>query len=182
MQTTRMSAFDAPRTTAAAGPDRPTAAVAPVSTAAQSPKTEAPLISDDLFASFNKPAGPPAAPAFDPMKTQKLPPGSERTQRIDVPLPERTQRLDTSPEKTQRIDPGEARRAADGDKTQKIPKFDPSYKPGDTQQLEPSPDATAIRKIEPPGASVAEQTQRLDDSIWRLQEAKRILQGVREKS
>jgi hypothetical protein len=220
MQTTRMAAFNAPKPAAAAGPDRAAAAPAPAAT--QSPKIEAPLISDDMFASLNKPAAPaaaPAAPAFDPMKTQKLPPGSDRTQRIDgvertqkmdVPAAERTQRIATaSPEETQRVDlaaadtqrlgptPQPVKPNPAGDQTMKIPKLDPAWNPEATQILDdpnatqklaaPGPedtqqlDFTATQKVEPAGPSDAEKTQRMDDSIWRLEEAKRILQGVREK-
>jgi hypothetical protein len=146
------------------------------------------------------------------MKTQKMPSGSdrtqrlesvERTQRMDAAPAEQTQRLATaSPERTQRIDtpaadtqrlgptPQPAKADPDGDKTMKIPKLDPGYRPEATQQLGASGpedtqqlDFTATQKVEPAaGDSEAERTQRMDDSIWRLQEAKRILQGVREKS
>ena len=104
----------------------------------------APMVSDDLLAQF---AAKPQ-PAFDPMKTQKLEPESERTQRIDPP------RVASSP---------------DGDRTVQIPKLDPNYRPDATQPMESA------------GEPGAEATQRLDDSIWRLQEAKRILQGIGKK-
>ncbi|HXS53240.1 MAG TPA: dynamin family protein [Usitatibacter sp.] len=104
----------------------------------------APMVSDDLLAQF---AAKPQ-PAFDPMKTQKLEPESERTQRIDPP------RVARSP---------------DGDSTVQIPKLDPNYRPDATQPMESA------------GEPGAEATQRLDDSIWRLQEAKRILQGIGKK-
>jgi len=104
----------------------------------------APMVSDDLLAQF---AAKPQ-PAFDPMKTQKLEPESERTQRIDPP------RVARSP---------------DGDRTVQIPKLDPNYRPDATQPMESA------------GEPGAEATQRLDDSIWRLQEAKRILQGIGKK-
>jgi dynamin family protein len=237
MQTTRMSAFDAPRPAPAA------AAPPPPKPAAPPPKPAEPLVSDDLFAQLTtKPKEPaaPAAPAFDPMATQKmpsgadqtqrLPPGSDRTQRMD-PGPERTQRIDTPVERTQRMDvppaertqrmdqapapkPAPPRSSVEGDKTVQIPRLDPNFKPEATQKFEPSPETT--HKLVPPPGSVlkpepspgttqridpnpptqpltptpsdaeatqhaAETTQRVDDSIWRLQEAQRILSGVREK-
>jgi len=47
--------------------------------------------------------------------------------------------------------------------------------------MDPSPNTT--QKLDPntQPLSNAESTQRLDDSIWKLQEAKRILKGIREK-
>jgi len=174
------------------------------------PKVEAPLISDDLMAHLGsaKPAAP--APAFDPMKTQKLPPGSDRTQRMGSV--ESTQRMDAAPKPAPAPAPAPEKRSfSDGEKTMKIPKLDPNYRPespqkpgpDSTQRIEPSPNSTqrldpspsttqriepsptTTQKIDPtssadPGAN-AEQTQRLDDSIWRLQEAKRILQGLNQK-
>jgi hypothetical protein len=143
-----------------------------------------------------KPA--PAAPAFDPMATQKLPAGSDRTQRLDAA--ERTQRIETAPPPAA---PAREKRMADGDSTMKIPKFQPSYSPETTQKIGPEstqrtgpeitqplgPEDTQIlgaqttQKIDPITApdTNAEHTQRLDDSIWRLQEAKRILQGMNQK-
>jgi hypothetical protein len=104
----------------------------------------APMVSDDLLAQVAAPR--PAA--FDPMATQKLPPESERTQRIDpAAIPARS---------------------PDGDRTMQIPALDPSFRPEATQRIDAVP-------------GEAEQTQRLDDSIWRLQEAKRILQGIGKK-
>ena len=98
----------------------------------------------------------------DAERTQRM--DAERTQRMDA---ERTQRL--AAERTQRIDPvPPLPRAPEGDKTMKITALDPSYKPGNTQPLEgkgPDPEAT----------------QPLDDSIWKLQEAKKILKSIREK-
>jgi hypothetical protein len=83
-----------------------------------------------------------------------------------------------------------ATRADGGDKTVQIPKLDPTFKPEatqildntpqTTQKLDPSPNTT--QKLDPNApASSAEQTQRLDDSIWKLQEAKRILQNINQK-
>jgi hypothetical protein len=84
--------------------------------------------------------------------------------------PMATQKLTPESERTQRIDPATIpARPSEGERTMQIPALDPSFRPEATQ------------RIDPPGASEAEQTQRLDDSIWRLQEAKRILQGIGKK-
>ncbi len=80
-------------------------------------------------------------------------------------------------------------RADVGDKTMKMPKLVPAFKPEATQILD---EPTTTQKLDPPGtttqkldpgasSSSAESTQRLDDSIWKLQEAKRILQGINQK-
>ena len=53
----------------------------------------------------------------------------------------------------------------DAEKTQQIPRYDPSFKPESTQMLPAAGDAKA-----------AETTQRIDDTLWKLEEAKRILQ------
>jgi len=128
-----------------AAPARPAAAPKPAPKPKAGPEA-APMVSDDLLAHLT--AGKPAAP-FDPMATQKLPPESERTQRIDpATIPAR---------------------APEGERTVQIPALDPNYRPEATQ------------RIDPVAPSEAEQTQRLDDSIWRLQEAKRILQGIGKK-
>jgi hypothetical protein len=226
MQTTRMATFDAPRPA-----PKPAPAAAPAQPApAKVP--EAPLIGDDAFAQFGKPAAPgvtAAAPAFDPMKTQKmgadpqstqrLDPGDpgrtqrmdaaspqstqripasdpqstqrlaatdpQSTQRLGTPDPQSTQRLDTSdPQRTHRLDVQPAEKAqrapmTEGEKTMKIQKLDPSYRPPETtQKVDPSNPPTEPLP-EPPVDP--ERTQRIDDSIWRLQEAKRILQGITQK-
>ena len=89
-------------------------------------------------------------------RTQRLPDGADRTQRIDA---ERTQRVDvTAAEKPKGA-------ASDGDKTMKIPALDPGYRPETTQKIPPAVPLTD-----------AQTTQRLDESIQRLQEAKRMLQ------
>ena len=82
-----------------------------------------------------------------------------------------------------------ATRADGGDKTVQIQKLDPNFKPEatqnldaphvTTQKLDPSPNTT--QKLDPNAPGSAEQTQRLDDSIWKLQEAKRILQNINPK-
>jgi hypothetical protein len=80
-----------------------------------------------------------------------------------------TQKLAPESERTQRIEPvSPPARVPEGDKTQKIAALDPAYRPDVTQKM-------------PPADGDAQTTQRLDDSIWRLQEAKRILQGIRDK-
>jgi hypothetical protein len=112
-------------------------------------------MADDLFADIGK------KPAFDPMATQKLPPGAEKTQILDGP--QVTQRVPFNAEKTETLQPEEAKRMFEPQKTQKL-------NPGDTQKLDPAP-----------LPSDAEVTQRIDDSIWRLQEAKRILSGINNK-
>ena len=92
-----------------------------------------------------------AKPGFDPMKTQKL----ERN---------------------------------DGDRTQKVRALDPDYRPDVTQKIDATKmeetqildakkmETTAILDGNP--SNDAEVTQRLTDSIWRLQEARRILQKL----
>jgi hypothetical protein len=112
------------------------------------------MVSDDLLAQL----AARSPPAFDPMATQKLEPESERTQRIEPGI-----------ERTQRIDPAKGARSPEGDRTVQIPKLDPNYRPDATQPMQAA------------GEPGAEATQRLDDSIWRLQEAKRILQGIGKK-
>lgn len=90
MQTTKLATFEAPRPPAAP-------AAAPAAPAA-------PLVSDDLMAEIGS-----VRPAFDPMKTQKLPPGADRTQRLPAEGAEQTQRMPAAdapfdPERTQRFD------------------------------------------------------------------------------
>jgi hypothetical protein len=122
----------------------------------------APMVSDDMFASLGTPK--PAEPAFDPMKTQKLPSNAERTQKLDINA-------------TQPMEAAKPVRSPEGDETQKIPALDPNWKPEDTQILDRNPGAPT----EAEKAADAQVTQRLDDSIWRLQEARRILQGLPQK-
>jgi hypothetical protein len=189
----------------AAAPAKPAPKPAAARPAPSPAPAAAPMVSDDMLAQLGAmrplaqpaPGLQPAGASFDPLKTQKLGPESERTQRIDptaLAEAERTQRLDAErtqrldaertqridaertqridAERTQRIEPARApAHAADGDKTMKIAALDPAYKPGATQPLE------AAR----PAGPDPEATQPLDDSIWKLQEAKRILKGIREK-
>jgi hypothetical protein len=156
LQTTKLAAFEAPKPPPA-------------------PKPEAPLVSDDLMAELNKPKPPPSPlKAASPRPTDTHPirpaaPGSDtpdRTQRLDNE--ERTVRLNDA-ERTQRMDADRTQRmkaaTTDAEKTQQIPKYDPSFDPEATQMLPATEDAKA-----------AETTQRIDDTIWKLEEAKRILQ------
>ncbi|HET7731136.1 MAG TPA: dynamin family protein [Usitatibacter sp.] len=78
------------------------------------------------------------------------------------------------------------RLVADSERTQRMPDLERTV-PG-LNGSEPAFNAEATQKFEvppadpaAPGSSEAEATQRLDDSIWRLQEAKRILQGIPQK-
>ena len=118
-----------------------------------------------------KPAPRPAsaAPEAAPMVSDDL--LSHLTGAKPAPAfdPMATVKLEPESERTQRIEPSKPARAPDGDKTVQIPKLDPSFRPEATQTLDPAsiPDAQA--------------TQRLDDSIWRLEEAKRILRGIGKK-
>ncbi|HEY4998252.1 MAG TPA: dynamin family protein [Usitatibacter sp.] len=200
MQTTRMATFNAPR---------PAPKPAPAPAPAKAP--EAPLISDDMFAQFSKSAAPApgpagAGPAFEPMKTQKMNADPQSTQRIEPADPNRTQRMDAAapqstqrmpaadPQSTQRLDAANPQRTQrletqspdktpraplpEGDKTMQIQKLDPAYRPEATQKIDPNP---PTQPLDPPLSSDAETTQRIDDSIWRLQEARRILQGITPK-
>ena len=70
-------------------------------------------------------------------------------------------------ERTQRVDVAAAaaaaqKRSAASDETMKIPKLDPAYKPESTQRIAPADDG--------------QTTQKLEDSIQKLQQAKRLLQ------
>jgi hypothetical protein len=124
------------------------------------------------------------------MKTQILPANAEHTQKLDVATTQKldvatTQKMDVAT--TQKMDIGatqpmeiaKPQRLAEGDRTQKIPALDPDFKPEDTQILGAAPPPAAPTD---PDRADAQVTQRLDDSIWRLQEARRILQGLRQKS
>jgi hypothetical protein len=144
-------------------------------------------VSDDLMSQLAalKPAAAPA-PAFDPMATQKLPPNSDRTQKLTIESTQRIQPLEPAfkPEATQQLEP----KAFSAEATQQL---DFTAKPDTTQKLETqsSPettqriDTTQTLPVQPPPAegSDAETTQRIDDSIWRLREAQRILAGLPQK-
>jgi hypothetical protein len=197
LKTGGMKAFDASKPDSVATPVSTAAAAKPAPKPAAQP--EAPLISDDMFASVLKkpvapPAPAPAAPAFDPMATQKLPPGADqtqkmpagadRTQRMDASSVESTQRMEKAPETTQRIPDApkapELPRAVENDRTMQIKKLDPGFRPEATQRMDLNPPTMPLPGKE--GEISPEATQRLDDSVWRLEEAKRILKGVKEKS
>jgi hypothetical protein len=174
MHTIKMSTFES----------RPAAVPRPApKSVPPAPAPAAPMVSDDMFASL---AARPAEP-FDPMKTQILPGGAERTQRNDVGT---TQKMDVGA--TQPMEAAKKPRSPEGDRTQKMAALDPSYKPEATQMLDGSPkpfnaEETQILDDKPGNPTEAEKntdaqvTQRLDDSIWRLQEARRILQGLPQK-
>jgi hypothetical protein len=164
-----------------------TATTRPVGAPAPAKKPAQPLISDDLMAQLSSAGSPPKpAPAFDPMATQKLPAEHDRTvkmspgdtQRMDAQSPQTTQRLDIppGPQSTQPIGPRPTPAVPQppGERTMQIKALDPGFKPDSTQKLGPGTVPAA------PDMSNAEVTQRLDDSIWRLQEAKRLLQKTRK--
>ena len=171
MQTMKMATFDAPK-------PKPAPAPAPAPVAPKAP--EVPLMSDDAFAHLGRPA--PAAPAFDPMKTQKMAGDVQTTQKMQVAGHETTQRIDLADSQdTQRLGPTPTpaeKPLREGDKTMKIPKLDPAFKPEATQRIDPNPPTVPL---EGSTYSEAETTQRIDDSIWRLQEARRILKGITPK-
>jgi hypothetical protein len=201
-KTGAMQAFDASKPDSVAKPVSPAA----VSKPAAPKQPEAPLMSDDMLGSFVKrpPAAPPAPAAkpFDPNstqvlpqgadQTQKLPPGADRTQKMPgvdqtqkmPPGAENTQRIDRGPEMTQPI-PNVPRapdlpRVFESDRTMQVKKLDQNFKPESTQRMDLNPPTVPLP--DKPGDPNPESTQRLDDSIWRLEEAKRILKGVKEKS
>lgn len=179
MRTTRMTAVDAGAGQAAqaksTAPSRPAKPVGE------------PMISDDLMAQLapgpsetQRLAGytiPPKRPVAEPPSEKP-----QITQRVTVPSdggPETTP-MDPPSQATQRLpdpEPGEemvrtqrlaANANPDGDKTVKVPKLDPNWRP----EAEPLPT---------PGTSANNPTttQRLDDSIRKLQEAKQLLQNLK---
>jgi hypothetical protein len=160
MQTTRLSSFEgfeAPKPKPA-----PAAAPAPAPKPAAAPAT--PMISDDLMSEISK------LNAADATRTQQLPQpdGAGETQRLaGTDDSQRTQRVPQpeDSETTQRMSTPE------GDRTLKVPALDPNWRPDTTQQLD------TTKPAEPKDEST---TQRLDDSIQRLQEAKRILQNMKQ--
>ena len=193
MQTTKLATFDAERTR----------------TEPQQPAT--PLMDDSAFASLVKkpepaPGSPTTGAGFDPMRTQKMdsdaqstqriPPQHVATQRMAPADPQSTQKLPSEAVITQRLGDGPPKVAPPqpvGEKTMKMQKLDPAFKPEATQRMDPSPNTTqkidpspnTTQRIDPNPAtqplSNAENTQRLDDSIWKLQEAKRLLQNINPK-
>ncbi len=184
MRTTRLATFESARPKAAPAP-----AVAP----APAPVPAKPLISDTLMAQvagINTEKGAPQ-PAIPPAKPAAAP--------APAPSPLATQRLPTSHDQTQKLPPSaqpaaQPMTADQMERTQRIKPLDPAFNPEATQQLVPTPtppasvSATQRLDVQPAPAapapqpmSEAETTQRIDDSIWRLQEAKRILQKITPK-
>ncbi len=163
MKTTKLafeaSARAAARAAAAAAP-----APAPAKPAAPAAPA-GPLISDDFMAAEFGHQEAPAA-GGDAQRTQRVPAateGAERTQRLSTAQPE-------GAERTQRMPAADAQRTqrlGESEKTQRIASLDPGWRPDSTQKLDPGA-----------AASAAETTQKLDESIWKLQEARRILQGL----
>jgi hypothetical protein len=162
---------------APAPPRAPQAVPAEQPQTVRTPAPATPLISDDLMAQLGT-----VKPSFDAGATQKLPDASDRTQRLPDGS-DRTQRFPDGADRTQRLDAERTQRvdvpaaaaekpksAGDGDKTMKIPALDPGYRPETTQKVPP---------VAP--VSDAQTTQRLDESIQRLQEAKRMLQKQGQK-
>jgi hypothetical protein len=187
MQTTKLSTFEARMVRPAADAPKPAPAPAPAPKPVAKPAE--PLVSDDLMsqlAAVKAVAAPTPVPAFDPMATQKLPPNSDRTQKLTVG--ESTQKIQPlepafKPEATQQLEP----KAFSPEATQQL---DFTSKPETTQKLETqaSPettqriDTTQTLPVQPaPDSKDAETTQRIDDSIWRLREAQRILAGLPQK-
>ncbi len=138
---------------------------------------------------------PPAGSARDTLTQHPATGSPEDTVKLRVPVDSArdtlTQRPETgSPEDTMKLqvpagdaDAAPAERAAspvsDGEKTQRLPKFDPRlYNPDGSRKSD--------GKM-PEGAETTQQldltrTQRLEVSIERLQQAKRLLQGSPQKS
>jgi|GEM_PF-11852 len=174
MATTKLSTFES----APKAPPRPA-------------EPEKPLVSDDLMAgigNIGKPAAP-AAPAaatstnFDPMRTQKMPQGAERTQKMSSDEMERTQKVapltpDFSPDRTQGFNVERTQPPFDPERTQK------PFNPERTQQFgADGQPADSTQKLPTASANPnPEATQRIDDSIWRLEEAKRILSNIPQKN
>ncbi|HLX22093.1 MAG TPA: dynamin family protein [Usitatibacter sp.] len=203
MQTARMATFEPEKTITQPEPKAPLIADDAFASMMKKPATPAPAPAPAPVQAKSgaAPGQNQSGAGFDPMKTQQLGADPQTTQRIDAPSDQqRTQRLDAQdPQRTTRLDaqPSLAKpaskpatRADGGDKTVQIPKLDPGFKPDatqkmdaspvTTQKLDPSPNTT--QKLDPPASTPnAEQTQRLDDSIWKLQEAKRILQNINQK-
>ncbi|HYC35652.1 MAG TPA: dynamin family protein [Usitatibacter sp.] len=164
LQTMKMAAAPAPGITtmvrsplvsddlmAELGKIAPAAAATPAPSSATTTVTQAPKPSP-LKAASPRPEREPKP--FEPAATQKLGP-EDRTERTDGR--ERTERVQPAePENTQRM-------PSNAEKTQQIPELDPSYRPDATQKMD------------------AQSTQRLDDTITRLQEAKRLLQEANKK-
>jgi hypothetical protein len=148
----------------------------------------APMISDDLLSQFA------SKPAEDTQRTPRVD-DSQRTQRVPTearrpvphdggpdtqPVPNdggpQTEPME-EPQRTQRLEPEappefqrtQRMSSPEGDKTVKVSKLDPNWRPDSPEPL-PTP-GTDVKD--------ATTTQRLDDSIQRLQEAKRLLQNLK---
>jgi hypothetical protein len=116
-------------------------------------------------------------------QTEPMPDDSQRTQRVPneahrqpvpsdggphtEPMPDDAQRTQRVPDATEEFVRTQRMSSPDGDKTVKVSALDPNWRP--EQQL-PTP-GTDVKD--------ASTTQRLDDSIQRLQEAKRLLQNLK---
>jgi hypothetical protein len=118
------------------------------------------------LAGFTIPPAKQRVPSDGGPVTQPMAPEpAERTQRLSDPESTTTQRIAADPPeeqvRTQRLS------SPDGDRTVKVSKLDPNWRP------EPEPLPT-------PGTSAKDPTttQRLDDSIRKLQEAKQLLQNL----
>jgi hypothetical protein len=208
METTKLSVFEAPLTISrraareqevfrevAHVKEEPPKPAAPRPAPAPRP-AEAPLISDDMLAALSRHGGEVTInergtdgektqrlPAFDPRLynpdgSRKAgagqPPGADRTQRLD---PGSTQRLDFG--STQKLDPG-ATQKLDFGNTQKLdPGATQKLDPGTTQKLDPGTtqklDPGTTQKLGPT------TTQKLGESIEKLEEARRTLQGATPK-
>jgi len=182
METTKLSVFEAPLTITrrAARAQEVFREVAHVKE--EAPKPVAP-----------KPAAP-ARPAAAPMISDDMLAALARRD-ADSTLNERAAAADTTINQ----------RGADGEKTQRLPAFDPrlynpdgsrksaepgaqppgadrtqKMNPGDTQKL----DFTSTQKLDPGQTQklAPETTQKLDLSIEKLKEARRLLQGVTQKT
>jgi hypothetical protein len=167
METTKLATFDAPMTISrrAAQAQEVFMQVAPVKIEAE-PKRAAPatasakpaaaplISSDDLMAGLASVLSPDLVP-------------SSREDKDGTPELERTQRIEptaASAERTQRVDPTSTQ----------------PFHPERTQRMQSEPEPAPP---EPPADPSQEptRTQRLDASIQKLQEAKRLLQGVTQK-
>jgi hypothetical protein len=102
-----------------------------------------------------RPAEPPQ-PAPEPMVSDDL------LASLAAPKPA------FDPMVTQKLSPA-------GERTQPNAPLDPDYRPDTTQKIEAAKPADSATPFNP------ETTQRMDDSVWRLEEAKRILQGIPQK-
>jgi len=209
-KTGAMQAFDASKPDSVAKPVSPAATAKPAAPKQpEAPLMSDDMLGSFVK---RPPAAAPAAKPFDPNstqilpqgadqtqkmpagadQTQKMPPGADRTQKMSgvdqtqkmPPGADSTQRMDKGPEMTQPIPnvpkAPDLPRVVESDRTMQIKRLDPNFKPEATQRMDLNPPTMPLPGKE--GDANPESTQRLDDSIWRLEEAKRILKGVKEKS